>query len=95
MIKAVLYALTAGLAAAYTEDALKDQVSKLPGSENIDIPFNQFSGYLTVGSTKQLHYWLVESMSNPATDPIAFWTNGGLVCAEFIRLCVAVCKFLF
>jgi hypothetical protein len=78
MLKTVLFAITAGLSAAYTDDALKDQVTNLPGSENIDISFNQFSGYLTVGDTKQLHYWLVESMSNPATDPVAFWTNGGV-----------------
>jgi hypothetical protein len=30
---------------------------------------------VTVG-TKNLHYWLVESMNDPASDPIAFWTNG-------------------
>lgn len=31
-----------------------------------------------------MHYWFVESMSNPATDPVAFWTNGGPGCSGLI-----------
>jgi len=66
---------------SYTAEALADQVINLPGTENLDIPFNQFSGYLAIpgakGDSKKLHYWLVESISDPANDPLAFWTNGG------------------
>ncbi len=65
----------------YTPEALADKVVKLPGAENLDIKFNQFSGYLAipgaVGNSKNMHYWFVESMNNPATSPVAFWTNGG------------------
>ena len=68
---AALFATTAAaalsVALGYTDAALKDQVLNLPGSENIDVNFNQFSGYLTVNSTKQLHYWLVESMNDPVS----------------------------
>lgn len=42
---------------AYTPDALADQVTALPGTENLDINFNHFSGYLTVKDTKEMHYW--------------------------------------
>jgi hypothetical protein len=42
---------------AYTQEALADQVTSLPGAENLDINFNHFSGYLTVAETKQMHYW--------------------------------------
>ena len=68
----------AGLSSAvsYTKEALSDQITSLPGAENLDLKFNQFSGYLTVGETKNMHYWLVESQNNPTEDPIAFWTNG-------------------
>jgi len=33
---------------AYTEQALADQVTDLPGAESLDVNFNQFSGYLPV-----------------------------------------------
>ena len=97
VINRIFVALFVGLFAAgmsnaqqqYTPEALADQVVNLPGSENLDIKFNQFSGYLSIPGTtgqlsKKMHYWLVESMSNPATDPIALWTNGGPGCSGLI-----------
>jgi carboxypeptidase C (cathepsin A) len=68
---------------AYTNEALNDQVKNLPGAENLNVAFNQFSGYLPVG-TKNMHYWYVESQNNPSTDPIAFWTNGGPGCSGIL-----------
>ena len=69
---------------SYSLEAMLDKVENLPGTENLIVKFNHFSGYLAIqGSgavgenTKKMHYWFVESMNNPATDPIAFWTNGG------------------
>lgn len=61
----------------------------LPGAEDLTVKFKQFSGYLSVPGgtgalTKHLHYWYVESMSNPATDPVSFWTNGGPGCSGLL-----------
>ncbi|KAJ1441770.1 hypothetical protein B484DRAFT_415048, partial [Ochromonadaceae sp. CCMP2298] len=72
---ALLACVTASTYTEYTTEALADQVTDLPGAENLKIPFNQFSGYLKVNGTKNLHYWLVESARDPANDPVAFWTN--------------------
>lgn len=74
----------------YTTEAIADQITSLPGTESIQsqITFNQFSGYLSIPgkntAPKQIHYWFVESMQNPATDPLAFWTNGGPGCSGLI-----------
>ena len=69
---------------SYTNEALQDQVTSLFGL-NEPIQFNQFSGYLNLGETKKnIHYWLVESESNPAKDPLVFWTNGGPGCSGLI-----------
>ncbi len=69
------------MARAYTDEAKADQILNLPGADKLNFNFNQFSGYLSIDGvktgSKKMHYWMVESMNNPATDPIAFWTNGG------------------
>jgi carboxypeptidase C (cathepsin A) len=92
MYKAALFAVSAALAAqsadAYTEAALADQVTNLPGAEKLDFKFNQFSGYLNIPGvsgedTKFMHYWFTESEGS-SKDPVAFWTNGGPGCSGLI-----------
>ncbi len=67
----------------YTPAALSDQVTELPGL-TFEPSFNQFSGYLDVAPTRQIHYWYIESMNNPSTDPVVFWTNGGPGCSGLV-----------
>jgi carboxypeptidase C (cathepsin A) len=68
----------------YTNEALFDQVSELPGL-TWQPKFNQFSGYLNLPGTKKfIHYWLVEAESNPESAPLVFWTNGGPGCSGLI-----------
>jgi carboxypeptidase C (cathepsin A) len=84
----VLSAALIAQASAYTAAALADQITNLPGAEGLNLTFNQFSGYLAIpgaqGNSKNVHYWLVESMSSPASDPLSFWTNGGPGCSGLI-----------
>ena len=65
-------------AGPYTPEAQKDVITKLPGAEGSAYGYG-FSGYLSINGTapgsKHLHYWLVESLSDPLNAPIAFWTN--------------------
>jgi carboxypeptidase C (cathepsin A) len=68
----------------YTEEALLDQVTELPGL-NYPLKFNQFSGYINLpGTEKNIHYWLTEAETNPETAPLVFWTNGGPGCSGLI-----------
>jgi len=56
-IGSVGFAVGAALAtAAYTPQALEDEIASLPGW-NGDLPSKQFSGYLNVSATKHIHYW--------------------------------------
>lgn len=75
-VLALLAASTTSTIADYTPEALADQITNLPGTDGLNINFNQFSGYVKVSDTKNLHYWFVESQNDPVNDPIAFWTNG-------------------
>lgn len=68
----------------YTNEALADQVTELPGL-HWHPNFNQFSGYLNLEKTeKNIHYWLTEAETNPETAPLVFWTNGGPGCSGLI-----------
>jgi len=68
----------------YTQDAVLDQVTNLPGL-SWEPNFNQFSGYLNLpGTEKFIHYWLVEAETNLESSPLVFWTNGGPGCSGLI-----------
>lgn len=92
LLAIVLASVIAEPVFAYTDAALKDQITNLPGTDAIKdlITFNQFSGYLDIPSNsgvparKHIHYWFVESMNSPSTDPLAFWSNGGPGCSGLI-----------
>lgn len=69
----------------YTEEAMADRITSLPGLW-YNPGFNMFSGYLTVSKEngRNIFYWFVESLGDPATDPVVFWTNGGPGCSGLI-----------
>lgn len=57
-----------------------DLITKLPGL-NDQVNFKQYSGFLKADDKKDttsfFHYWFVESQSNPSSDPVVLWLNGG------------------
>jgi len=58
-----------------------DEIKSLPGWDGA-LPSRQFSGYLKVGASKHMHYWLVESEKDPKTAPTVLWLNGGPGCSS-------------
>lgn len=57
-----------------------DKVTSLPGFDGT-LPSTHYSGLIPVGTLSgvpgHLHYWFIESESDPANDPVVLWLNGG------------------
>eukprot|EP00041_Stephanoeca_diplocostata_P006099 m.75550 g.75550 ORF g.75550 m.75550 type:complete len:501 (+) comp16176_c0_seq1:50-1552(+) len=66
-----------------THARVGDLVVSLPGW-NASLPSQHYSGFLDVGSDAKVHYWLMESESNPSTAPLVLWFNGGPPCSALV-----------
>ncbi|CAJ0955762.1 unnamed protein product, partial [Mesorhabditis belari] len=62
----------------------EDDRVQLPGV-TFDINYGLYSGYLNAGNNGnwKMHYWLIESKSDPTKDPVLVWFQGGPGCSSF------------
>ncbi|KAK5968124.1 Carboxypeptidase [Trichostrongylus colubriformis] len=65
----------------------EDDIVNLPGLQFV-ANFNTYSGYLNANDngTWQMHYMLTESRSDPSSDPLIVWFNGGPGCSSYVGL---------
>ena len=74
---------SAGLLAVAAMAACEaDLMGQLPDAPAF--PTATYSGYLEVNDTKSLHYVFAESQSDPSTDPVIIWFNGGPGCSSML-----------
>ena len=66
-----------------TEAARADLRTVLPDAPEGDATV-QFSGYVKISETKHMFYLLVLAAEDPATAPLAWWSNGGPGCSGLI-----------
>jgi len=64
-----------------TQVECADRITSLPGMEQLP-SFDMYSGYLSPSGSKKLHYWFVQSQSDPVNDPVVVWFNGGPGCSS-------------
>ena len=66
-----------------------DEITSLPGWSG-KLPSKHYSGFfpttLDGSEGAMLHYWLTLSESNPATDPLVVWLQGGPGCSSLFGM---------
>ena len=76
-----------------TSDADADRIYSLP--DHGPLKSANYGGYVDSLPDTQAYYWLIESQSNPATDPVALWLTGGPGCSSLMALFTEMGPYTF
>ncbi|KAF0705753.1 hypothetical protein AaE_014378, partial [Aphanomyces astaci] len=78
-VQALAVAAAFAVSAVAAATASSHKVSSLPNYNDAKpINFDQYAGHIPLPSNGQkMFYWLVESESNPSTDPLVLWLSPG------------------
>eukprot|EP01094_Clydonella_sp_ATCC50884_P019570 TRINITY_DN385_c2_g1_i1.p1 TRINITY_DN385_c2_g1~~TRINITY_DN385_c2_g1_i1.p1 ORF type:complete len:433 (-),score=107.44 TRINITY_DN385_c2_g1_i1:406-1704(-) len=84
----LLCAAHAAVAFAPDPPSNLDKILSLPGIDVSKLPYDIYGGYIQLNgfSNTQLFYWFVESATDPSTDPLVLWMNGGPGCSSLFSL---------
>jgi len=69
-----------------THDGFPEYSIRLKPGSLCDKSVKQYTGYLDAGNNRHFFFWFFESRSNPSTDPIVLWLNGGPGCSSLTGL---------
>eukprot|EP01035_Chromulina_nebulosa_P022370 gene22370-28965_t len=72
------------------------EVKSLPGWYPRELPSKQYSGFVNADNdgVLKMHYWFVESETNPAESPLLLWFNGGPGASSLYGLLVELGPFI-
>jgi len=76
----LVVALVALASLVHAQNPSADKITSLP-LWNYPLG-DQYSGYISIGNGRFLHYWFIQAATSPQSAPVVLWLNGGPGCSS-------------